>query len=220
MGRVSRNDMNWTSLNVEGGNELSATYPNGTVALASESGLYPLEYLFVGGPAGSTLEKKMVAIQNSASLLLYLWKLHNAVSSSVSYSLQCKREEFTDQPPWSCQSPPRNRFGLQQELQRTGYRTEGFMATNSVTTRNLGRAWPTARRFEFWLEGGASTFQDARTELLSAHIALRDLDWNYGTEGSVSVIYRMKICLFFLFSTILTVLVLLFVLFVRLANNN
>ena len=97
--------MNWTSLNVEDGNELSATYPNGTVALASESGLYPLEYLFVGGPAGSTLAKKMDALQDSESLLLYLWKLHNAVSSSVSYSLECKRVEFTDQPPWSCQSP-------------------------------------------------------------------------------------------------------------------
>ena len=59
---------------MEGGNELSATYPNGTVAPASESSLYPLEYLFVGGPAVSTLGE-IKALNRIVSLLIILVRI-------------------------------------------------------------------------------------------------------------------------------------------------
>lgn len=104
-------------------------------------------------------------IGDGESAMLYFWKLHNAVSSSFNYSIQYKGGELTDKEPWRCTNPP------EEDHQFKNYETTIYSDISTVDTRNLGRIWPTADRFAFWLDGGNNIFQYARTELESAHVA-------------------------------------------------
>lgn len=63
---------------------------NAFVALGMESDAYPIEYLMLGWQASQgneigkmTLEDKLATINNGQSLRMFVWKLHNAVSSSI-----------------------------------------------------------------------------------------------------------------------------------------
>ncbi len=75
----------------------ATTYPcpycryhfNRYVVLNRETGFYPLEYLLLGahperGSITVSMEDKLEAIHDGKTLRLFLWKLHNAVSSSIS----------------------------------------------------------------------------------------------------------------------------------------
>ena len=88
---VSRNDARWEDL---GQNNEVTGVRYGRRKLVSESELYPLEYLFLGG----SMAEKLETIVDGPSLMLFFWKIHNAVTSSISGSLQCKMQEETDDP--------------------------------------------------------------------------------------------------------------------------
>ena len=176
--RVSRNDQHWRELPQAAKKELTRDG-----SWTSESSIYPLEYLFMGGP---NLEDKLATIVDGNSLMLFFYKIHNAVNSSVHQSFTCKTEERVEE----------GSFGCQPDGSKVLYhRRDGQVFTSS--TRNLGRAWPTASRYQFWLKDGQSAFEKARQELEDAHAALNQLDrdsgtslredfWTYGVDRSVS----------------------------------
>lgn len=135
LSRLSRNDVDWRRVSVLGDLGHAMT-PAG-----SESRVYPLEYLFLGGLNGSSIGSKLDSAVDGESLMGFVWKLHNAVSSAVEYSLECKTVERVDEPPFRC-----------ADVALT-YGTFGGAAASSSS---LGRTWPTARRFEQWLRGEAA----------------------------------------------------------------
>jgi hypothetical protein len=113
---VSRNDQLWWRR--AAGADTARPQP--------ESRLYPLEWLFLGGGKG-TAEAKLATVQPSRpqSLVLFLWKLHNAVSATVALSEQCKTSErFDEQPLFRCEDE---------------------------ASPAMGRSWPLAMRYQFWL---------------------------------------------------------------------
>ncbi|CAB9514002.1 expressed unknown protein [Seminavis robusta] len=159
MSRVSRNDRDWQTFGLE--NTLSPSQ--------SESNLYPLEYLFAGGAGESdgSLRAKLASITDGNSLMLYLFKAHNAVTSSTTLNLNCRTSERADNDEL---------FSCLQEGPKYG--------DNGVAgTGTMGRAWPTAKRYEFWLEKGDlwSTLR-LNAELRNAYETLKDLDNQYGVE--------------------------------------
>ncbi|KAL7547127.1 hypothetical protein ACHAWF_010444, partial [Thalassiosira exigua] len=138
-------------------------------APSSESNIYPLEYLFVGGP---NLEDKLSTVVNGSTLMLFFWKIHNL---NIQWSAGHKSRMKTE-------------------------RSNIFSVTNGAkkrsTARNLGRAWPTASRFEFWLKDGPEAFVIARHDMEEAHTEINELDrksgsslrvdlWTNGAEKSV-----------------------------------
>ena len=60
-----------------------------------EVSMYPLEWLFIAG-RDYTLEGKLASVVDGKSLELFLWKLHNAVSSTVAKNMLCYPEELAD----------------------------------------------------------------------------------------------------------------------------
>lgn len=90
-------------------------------AVASEGvNYYPLEWLLLGPDLNSKISK----ITNGSDLVLFIWKLHNAVTSSVENGCDCRLLESDDDLPFDCsRDPPR---------QPRQY-----------------RAWPFLARFEF-----------------------------------------------------------------------
>lgn len=152
----SRNDQHWKQLK-----DVNEVARDGD--LTSEAALYPIEYLFVGGVDGANLEDKLSSITDGSSLLLYFWKVHNAVSSSVNRGLTCKTEEQADDPSYAC-SPDGSII---------------FYSDEVASTRLLGRVWPTATRFQFWLSE-TDTYADIRGDMEDAHVELNKLDREYG----------------------------------------
>lgn len=127
--------------------------------LRSEADLYPVEWLFLGGMQGTLPEKlTTVRAEQPSSAALFMWKLHNAVTSSVDYGKDCRTLEAEDLELYRCiqgQVPP------------------------------MGRAWPFACRFEYWLADGPqgdhgkrSRWHDARehAEVIAALSKVRALD--------------------------------------------
>jgi hypothetical protein len=152
--RVSRNDMDWRAFGLTNTMDPSQ----------SESNLYPLEYLFVAGVNASSISEKMATITDANSFLLFLWKAHNTVNAAVARSLQCKTEEQADIPVFQCQN------------EGPTYGEEG-----TASTKNLGRAWPTARRFAFWIQE-QGLFENLRnsSDLVEAYRTLHSLEEEYG----------------------------------------
>ena len=174
--RVSRNDQHWRELPPSAKNTIRTREG----IPVSESNIYPLEYLFLGGP---DLEDKLATILDGNSLMLFFYKIHNTVNSSVSLSMTCKSQEQVEEGPFGCK---------QNENDVIEYHDFGPVFTSS--TRNLGRAWPTASRYEFWLKDH-DAFTNARQEMEDAHLALNRLDresgtslredfWTYGVDRS------------------------------------
>ena len=158
MTRVSRNDADWRMLN--GDHKITL---NG--AKWSESAAYPLEYLY----AGANLREKLDSIVDGDSLMLFFWKAHNTVTSTVRYSSECKTEEDFDGLDFGCE----DRGGDGQFMYK-----EGGTSQRNLSSRNLGRAWPTASRYAFWFKG-AEAFGDARDSMADAHTKLNNLDAEY-----------------------------------------
>ena len=161
LSRVSRNDRSWPKLSGVG-----ITFP--------ESSLYPLEWLFAGGVRGgggardASFAAKLEAATTASSLSLLVWKLHNAVTSTTEYGEGCRTEEVYDD----------------DALFRCADEADGLHP-------RMGRAWPFARRFQFWLpRGGVAAWQAAREHkgIRAALTRLHELDgpdWRvqYWTEG-------------------------------------
>jgi len=97
-----------------------------------ESNQYPLEWLFIGsearviGVASATPEYKLSTIDPAFpdSIKLFFWKLHNAVTSSVTWGKDCRDSEQYDEDVFKC--------------------TKGAKP-------QIGRTFPFARRFAFFL---------------------------------------------------------------------
>lgn len=164
MNRVSRNDADWNELG-----DINQLTRDGE--FTSEVALYPLEYLFLGGIDGASLEDKLASVTDGSSLMLLFWKMHNAVTSSVNRGITCNTQEQADDPNFAC-SPDGSSIVY----------AEGTVGAESrrSTTRLLGRAWPTATRYQFWLSD-TETYDTARDKLEEAHVELNQLDRNYGT---------------------------------------
>ena len=125
--RVSRNDRDWQTVvaPIYGGESpFNGNYNT------SETPLYPLEYLFLSHDADS-ISTKLDTVESSDDLMLFLWKIHNAVQSSVKYNTACRREETFDEALFACESPP-----------------AGFFPDGGYSPRR----WPFSRRFEFTLQ--------------------------------------------------------------------
>ena len=91
---VSMNDINWEQLQI-----FDKTHN------FCESELYPLEWLFVTGDKKrgiSILERLDDIIQTPQDLVLFIWKLHNTVSSSVTNHKDCTTEEYYDDEIYGC----------------------------------------------------------------------------------------------------------------------
>jgi hypothetical protein len=187
--------MNWKSL--ENGNKQFAASYNVSSAgfdiseLTSESNLYPLEYLFLGGAMGPTTADKLETIKDGESLMKFYWKLHNAVSfsvaymdllvrPSVAYGLTCKTEEVNAEEPWSCSIPTSDETQNEFQLKDLTQFLSGVNQTTS--TRLLGRAWTTANRFAYWLKQDTDNFEMARDKLKDAATKLKSLENRYGTQ--------------------------------------
>ena len=71
---------------------------NAYVVQNKEIDMYPLEYILLGLQPGSvefrvTMSNKLATVVDGASLRLFLWKLHNTVSSSISRSEEWYRQD-------------------------------------------------------------------------------------------------------------------------------
>ena len=69
--------------------------------LSSEANLYPIEWLLLG----NILDTKLAAVTDPRALVLFLWKLHNAVSSSIADKKDCRTTEVYDRkasPQFRC----------------------------------------------------------------------------------------------------------------------
>lgn len=126
--------------------------------------MYPVEYLALG----RTLEEKLLKIKDGNTLMLFLWKIHNTVNSSVDMSLKCKDQEKIDTADFSC-SPNGDKIFYNSSV--------GLM---EASAHNLGRTWPTAARYEFWLKDGES-FSSIRDQLRDAHVRLNAADQDFGS---------------------------------------
>jgi hypothetical protein len=189
LSRASRNDANWKELGQ--GNKVTGLV-NGERQLVSESELYPLEYLFLGG----SMEEKLQTIVDGPSLMLFFWKIHNAVTASVTGSLRCKTQEESDDPNFSCTAAVNNNNNNNNDDDDNDNSINGIESDGTpATTRNLGRAWPMASRFTFWLrergdisdytnddDDQNSFFDQTRKQLKDAHKQLNQLDRRYGSK--------------------------------------
>ena len=164
MARVSRNDQHWQQLG-----DINEVTRDGSST--SESAVYPLEYLFLGGLNGPDLEDKLSSITDGKSLMLFFWKMHNAVSSSVSLSMTCKTQELADEASYACTPAP------DSSLVWTG----SDRPEERMTSRLLGRTWPTSNRFMFWLNS-TDTYTEVRNQMEDAHVELNQLDRELGTS--------------------------------------
>ena len=164
MARVSRNDQHWQQLG-----DINEVKRDGSST--SESAVYPLEYLFLGGLNGPDLEDKLSSITDGKSLMLFFWKMHNAVSSSVSLSMTCKTQELADEASYACTPAP------DSSLVWTG----SDRPEERMTSRLLGRTWPTSNRFMFWLNS-TDTYTEVRNQMEDAHVELNQLDRELGTS--------------------------------------
>ena len=52
--------------------------------------------------------EKLSTIVDGLSLMLFFWKIHNAVTASFKGSLRCKTQEETDDPNFSCTPAVKN----------------------------------------------------------------------------------------------------------------
>merc|ERR1719491_779836 len=194
MTRVSRNDMNWTSLqrdpkdyNNIGNKQYGEEYKKETgefeIGSVSENMLYPLEYLFLGGSTGPTIKQKLDTVTDGKSLMLFYWKLHNAVTSSVENGYTCRSDEVSDVYPYYCNN---NKYGTEplapKEFQIKNLEQENKAVNETTTTALLGRTWPTSFRWKFWLNTDARSFDMARNELETATTNLKELEGTYGTQ--------------------------------------
>ena len=173
MTRVSRNDAGRCGCGLRTAKQFSKTFEKTDWKLlsdhkvtlngekVSESAAYPIEYLYMG----ASLEEKLNSIVDGDSLMLFFWKAHNTVTATVRLSSECKDGENYDGLDFGCSD--RGREGQ-------------FMYKDSrnLSTRNLGRAWPTASRYAFWLKS-VEGFGDARDGMADAHVALNKLDAKY-----------------------------------------
>jgi len=190
MARVSRNDMNWTALqrdpkdyndvgNKQYGEEFNKDTGGFEIGSASEIMLYPLEYLFLGGSKGPTMKQKLETVTDGKSLMLFYWKLHNAVTSSVENGFTCRTDEVSDVYPYYCSN---NKTEVPKEFQINNL-TQTYRDVNQTTnTALLGRTWPASNRWQFWLSTDVSSFEMARNELRTATINLKELEGVYGTQ--------------------------------------
>jgi len=103
----------------------------------SESDQYPLEWLFLGPEEWDettigTPNAKFSTIdpKNPESIKLFFWKLHNAVTASVKYGMDCRESEGYDEYEGS------------------------IYACTEGNHPQQARAWPFLRRFAFWLPEG------------------------------------------------------------------
>jgi len=193
MQRVSRNDMNWTSLEIDrkdyknpGNKQYGSVYNDTTgkfeIAAVSESMLYPLEWLFLGGSEGPTVKQKLDTVTDGKSLMLFYWKLHNAVTSSTVYGFTCRTDETSDVYPYFCNNTNVTKPEALDEFQQKSLQQTFNDANQTSSTRLLGRAWPTSIRWQFWLNTDASSFDTARNVLETATIELKKLESKYGTQ--------------------------------------
>ena len=99
--------------------------------------------------------------------MLFVWKLHNALSTATYYNLQCKDSELVDEEPYNC---------YVNETTTPRYSHDGY-----ASTVPLGRAWPTAKRFEFWLKDGQK-WNDLRDniDIKTSYTKLKDIDVQHG----------------------------------------
>jgi len=194
MSRVSRNDMNWTSLDRDpkdyndiGNKQYGEKYNKDTgefeIGSVSENMLYPLEYLFIGGSQGPTMKQKLETVTDGKSLMLFYWKLHNAVTSSVENGFTCRSDEASDVYPYYCNN---NKLGIEplapNEFQIKDLEQEYRDVNQTTNTALLGRTWPTSFRWKFWLNTDARSFDMARNELETATANLKELEGTYGTH--------------------------------------
>lgn len=71
---------------------------NAYVVQNKEIEMYPLEYILLGiqpgsSDLGATIREKLATVVDGASLRLFLWKLHNTVSSSISRSEEWYKQD-------------------------------------------------------------------------------------------------------------------------------
>jgi len=170
--QVSRNDMLWQDHANAGWDPAYHNY--------TEARVYPMEWLYAGiapenlatesdSDSGThsgwqldagTLPQKLTGVKSATDLVLFIWKLHNAVQSSVRYSRECRVTETYDTTHnglYQCRDP---KVGVDP----VGPRFE--------------RSWPYQDRFRFWLKGGQQQWQGARSNKLvvAAAEALHLLD--------------------------------------------
>lgn len=110
---------------------------------------YPIEWLILGGDDG-TFETKFASISSPKELVQFLWKLHNAVSSSVSCCVECRMEETYD----------------------------GNSTTYQCSDKNVPqthRLWPVSMRYEFSMNN-FSMWDWSRDALLSTSYSINVLD--------------------------------------------
>jgi hypothetical protein len=142
LSQVSINDQGWKD-------EIIA--PN------SQARAYPLEWLYMSGkevdwlsPEAGTLISKLEYMnpKQPSTVMLFFWKLHNAVSSTVEYGFQCKTDETAD-------------------LQFT---------CSETSCPRFSQAFPVMNRFEYVLARGPNAWDRTRAEFKEAAAALRKLD--------------------------------------------
>lgn len=127
---------------------------------ASEALLYyPIDWLLLGGVDG-TIDAKLATVVDPASLVLFVWKLHNAVTSSVQHGRDCRPEETWD-----------TQLGA------------AFMCDATRYPRQH-RAWPFLRRYEFdladydlWRAVRASVASEAASVNALDRLGLRTALW-------------------------------------------
>lgn len=154
--QVSRNDMEWARNSENGWDPAHHSF--------SEAKLYPIEWLYQGIDAADlgknssgnidagTLAQKLSTVRSGDDLVLFLWKLHNAVQSSVRYTKQCRATEEYDTTHggvYQCDSL--------KDAQLSASATGGGAAGP-----RFQRSWPFMDRFRFWVRGGQLVWAAAR----------------------------------------------------------
>jgi len=144
--QLSRNDQEWKSAMGSG---------------SSQARIYPLEYLFLGQPHGEdwlaptagNLASKLRYINpgRPETMALFVWKLHNAVDSSVVYSYQCKTDEDAA-------------YGASEAVLPNGDRLPGLFQCQDNGCPRMARAWPFLQRYEYWLDGGPVAWAKLRID--------------------------------------------------------
>lgn len=149
----------------------------------SESNLYPLEYLFAGGTdpeSSGKLQSKLASITDSNKFMLYLWKQHNAVTATTYYNWQCKNiERFDEIDLFRC-------FQDNCTIANAPNGTKQVCPTTDkchggADTMTMGRSWPTANRYEFWLNDNQLWNRiRSSSDIQEAYQKLKDLNDEHG----------------------------------------
>ena len=104
---------------------------NAYVVQNKEVEMYPLEYILLGVQPGSadfgaTIREKLATVVDGASLRLFLWKLHNTVSSSISRSEEWYRQD--DAAFYTTRYWP----SIESDLERADARQQQTLATDRI----------------------------------------------------------------------------------------